>query len=106
MIPDQGTKISHSLWHGQENKVEINIKVPYLCTERYNKMEARENKNSLLKLLLIPTLKQFCLEYLEIGIPEGENGEVRINEVKTTGCTRPLRWPTFCLRSVRPSVSE
>ena len=35
-------------------------------------MEARGNKNSLLKLLLIPTLKQFCLEYLEMGIPEGE----------------------------------
>ena len=39
-------------------------------------MEARENKNSLLKLLLIPTLKQFCLEYLEIGIPEGEEREI------------------------------
>ena len=76
MIPDRGTKISHSLRHGQKNKVEINIKVPYLCTERYNKMEARENKNSLLKLLLIPTLKQFCLEYLEIGIPEGEEREI------------------------------
>ena len=39
-------------------------------------MEARENKNSLLQLLLIPTLKQFCLEYLEIGIPEGEEREI------------------------------